>query len=309
MIGGTHKNLNFYKAKYVTSFYKHVGLDLIKTPIRIVNNRKEFYNVLKESLENFETQVNFKIPNYNEKDYDLSIIDEILLQHPDIDYGFKSWEYTLYENPNYSKRILKVNLKYELDKKTMEKEKKDVKNKVNYILKSIIKPDMSDIEKELAIHDYIIKLGNYDVKAKNAKKYVPEDFNAYGILINKTGVCESYAKATYHLLNNAGIQCKYITGKAAGEDHSWNMVKIDNKWYNLDVTWDDPVLEDVPKVYEEIDEVVYDYFNLPDSIFNKDHKRGEFESTHKELYPVCDSKKYSFENIDFSSLKYAKIVE
>nr|WP_307905797.1 transglutaminase domain-containing protein [Clostridium botulinum] len=177
----------------------------------------------------------------------------------------------------------------------MEKEKREVKDKVQNIIKTVIKPGMSDVEKELALHDYLIKNADYNMENYKAGIVTAEDHNAYGVLINKKGVCESYAKAMNELLTAAGIECKYVTGKVNGGEHAWNMVKIDNEWYNLDVTWDDPISDKNPSGSSfSIISVNYKYFNVADSIFNKDHIRGSLESS----YPACTSTKYSFDNLN-----------
>ena len=52
----------------------------------------------------------------------------------------------------------------------------------------------------------------------------------------KGPVCESYAKAFKVLCDEAGIPCVIVDGA----DHEWNYVKVDGKWYAVDVTWNDP---------------------------------------------------------------------
>ncbi len=81
------------------------------------------------------------------------------------------------------------------------------------------------------------------------------------------------------LLEEVGIECKYVTGVSvhdgkAGGGHAWNMVKLDNEWYNLDATWDDPVsdrngAESVNKNTNSMATVNHTYFNIPDSILIK----------------------------------------
>lgn len=42
--------------------------------------------------------------------------------------------------------------------------------------------------------------------------------------------------------------------KISSENHIWNLVNVDNNWYHLDLTWDDPVTSNGTDVLE------YDYF-------------------------------------------------
>ncbi len=63
-----------------------------------------------------------------------------------------------------------------------------------------------------------------------------------GCLIYGTAVCEGYARAYKHLCNKAGLYCEYVSGMGRKTDsvsHAWNLVKIDNGTYYVDVTWMD----------------------------------------------------------------------
>ncbi|APH15383.1 transglutaminase-like superfamily protein [Clostridium sporogenes] len=270
----------------------------------VANNKEEFYNIIKDALEKFQTNISIKISNYNDKDYKLDILNQIVLEYPEINYGYSGVRGQLSGYQGSSEKTINLTITYKLDKATMEMEKTAVKVKVQEIIKNVIKEGMSDAEKELALHDYIVKNAEYNIDNYNKGIILAEDHNAYGVLAKGIGVCESYAKAMYELLNAAGIECKYVTGVSVhngkdGGGHAWNMVKLDNEWYNLDATWDDPVsdrngAESVNKNTNSMATVNHTYFNIPDSIFNKDHKRGNFEQN----YPTCTATKYSYNNMD-----------
>ena len=59
-------------------------------------------------------------------------------------------------------------------------------------------------------------------------------------------VCESYARAFKVLCDKVGIPCVLVSGYASatnggtGEAHMWNYVQLNNIWYAMDVTWNDP---------------------------------------------------------------------
>ena len=78
-----------------------------------------------------------------------------------------------------------------------------------------------------------------------------------------------------YIMNKLGIRTYYITGDSSG-DHSWNIVELENEYYNVDLTWDDQK------------KISYRYFNVPDSIFTKTHIRKDLS-----IYlPVCRGNKY-----------------
>lgn len=101
----------------------------------------------------------------------------------------------------------------------------------------VVKDGMSEEEKVKAIHDYLIYSANYvnNGDYQHAEKWAA---GAGGVLIHKEGVCNSYAIAFYMMAVSAGLDCRYVTGG----NHAWNQVKVDGKWYYIDCTWDDPIM-------------------------------------------------------------------
>jgi len=64
-----------------------------------------------------------------------------------------------------------------------------------------------------------------------------DSFTAYGILINKVGVCSGYADAFKLLADEAGLEAIIVTGYLEGIlPHAWNRVNIDGHWHTVDVT-------------------------------------------------------------------------
>ena len=126
----------------------------------------------------------------------------------------------------------------------------------------------NDIEKMRYIHDYLVDTIEYDQTFGEKNIY-----NIYGALVSKTCVCEGYAKASQYLLNEAGLENIIITGTATNSDgktenHAWNYVNIDEKWYAIDTTWDDPIIVGGGKLTNTIR---YRYFLKVSSTMNKNH--------------------------------------
>lgn len=93
----------------------------------------------------------------------------------------------------------------------------------------------------LALHDMIIADISY---AYESDGKTPEDaewaHSVMGVFDKQSGVCESYAKAFQLMLSYCGIENILVTGISNGEDHAWNMARMDDgEWYWFDLTWDD----------------------------------------------------------------------
>jgi len=152
-----------------------------------------------------------------------------------------------------------------------------VNDKINSILATVVKSGMSDYEKELALHDYIVNYSRYDIENLDRNTVPRDSYTAYGLLANKTAVCSGYAEVMYRLLNKAGIETHIVTGKSRNQNHAWNLVKIAGKYYHLDSTFDDPVTQDKSNTLS------YNYFNLSDNEIANDH------SWNKSHYPAATS--------------------
>ncbi len=91
-----------------------------------------------------------------------------------------------------------------------------------------VENDMTDFEKVMEVHDYMVLHYDYDHTYEN---------HSITIMVTKKGVCESYAMAFNYIMNIVGVESVMVTSEEM--NHAWNLVKVDGEWYHVDVTWDD----------------------------------------------------------------------
>lgn len=115
--------------------------------------------------------------------------------------------------------------------------------------------NMTQAEKVLLVHDRLISTGDYG----DIDNFLHH--TAQSILLEKKGVCESYAYCFNHAMARLGIDSLLLHSA----EHAWNAVRLDNKWYYVDATWDDPK-GDVPISY-----VGHQFFLVPPSAFEDSH--------------------------------------
>lgn len=157
---------------------------------------------------------------------------------------------------------------------------KRVEEEVRRIVSDIIHDDMTEDEKVKVIHDYIVTHVQYDI---NGLQKGNEAHSAYAALFidndgedNET-VCQGYATLFYKMAKESGLESKIITGQSKNQNHAWNLIRINNNWYHIDLTWDDPLGVNDPNY------VRYDYYNLTDEQIRKDHE--VFDDSEK--FPEC----------------------
>lgn len=141
-----------------------------------------------------------------------------------------------------------------------------------------IKDEYSRIE---YIHDEIAKNAEY-FNEEDPEAYVGYTHYAYGALVEGRAVCQGYSAAFSYVCRLSNIQCITVYGTSRGENHSWNKVLCDKKWYNVDLTWDD-------SVSNFKDNINHSYFMLSDLEFAKDHTAKEVAGTNK---PADESREY-----------------
>lgn len=140
-------------------------------------------------------------------------------------------------------------------------------NTVNTILTQV--QNLSSYEKGRRVHDILIEKIEYD-------KGAAMNQSAYSALVEGKSVCAGYARAYQYLMQRLGISCYYCTG-FAGEDHAWNIVGLDDGYYNVDVTWDDTPGGE------------YDYFNKTDEDYADTHVRRDLSVN----LPKCEGQRYA----------------
>ena len=158
--------------------------------------------------------------------------------------------------------------------------------KINEIINQNITAYMSTAEKVKVVHDYIVLHWSYDYD-NYIQGTIPNDsYSPRGVLINGKAVCEGYSAAFKAFMDELEIPCKIIVGTSGQsidgtENHAWNIVQVDGDWFQIDVTWDDPVPDSQGIVH-------YNYFLVPDSVMEEDHYWEHSE------YPACTVESDSF---------------
>lgn len=175
-------------------------------------------------------------------DLTLDSVDELVvqsLQYDDIDSlcdGAELWgnihKYYkgLVKTSNVT--IICLRIEYKHTKREQDLYFEEIEKILHYLeeVKNIY--NLSDVEKIQIVHDYLCNRFDYD------KSYT--NYTGYDALFNRINgkevmVCQGYSLMAYQMLNRLKIETNILVS----ENHSWNIVKIDNKWYHLDITNDD----------------------------------------------------------------------
>ena len=207
---------------------------------------------------------------------------EVLNEHPEIFYSNNSIRVGYSYNPSTNKiTYIEFLVSYLYDEDTINSMKNELNEKIDYIQNNYLNGVNDKLEQEYIIHDYIVNNTTYDYENFKNNTIPHESYTVYGALVNGVAVCEGYSKAALLLFNKVGIEAGIVT--SSDMNHAWNYVNIDNQYYHVDLTFDDP--------FPESNRVSYNYFNLTNTEMLRDHY-----GWNESLYP-------SFSDVSLSSLR------
>ena len=133
--------------------------------------------------------------------------------------------------------------------------------------------NLSDYDKIKEVHYWLVNNIEYDSNLE-----AEEPYSISGALTEGKAVCEGYARAFKYIMDGLGIPCVLVSGTATNssgltESHAWNYVYLNDQWYAIDVTWDDPII--IGDGYIP-DDTMYQYFLKGRNTFLTTHVEDGF---------------------------------
>ena len=234
------KNANYNYVSLTDNFYPKNETDIRNALYTILNSGMTSYVLYcDDEYINCLSDVERIATDYNV----LSNINNLV--HP-----YNSYERVYVATNNLGKVDIKV------DKLYSDIEIQEINNTIEAIKNNILSPNMTSRDKIRIFHDYIINNTVYDSeRADEINNYANTNnrnnsHKANGVLNNHIALCSGYTDLMAIFLSNIGVP----NYKISTNNHIWNAVYLDNKWYHLDLTWDDPVTNTGENV------LIHDYF-------------------------------------------------
>ena len=178
------------------------------------------YNALEACEERIDISGYALTPNQL---YDVYVT--VLNSSPELFYVKGSWRYT------YSGNTVQYVIPEYTDTGEELIRKKEFFNQTLQSIVSQVDSAWGDVEKALFLHDYLAQNYEYDL---NYSVY-----NVYDFFEQRQGVCQAYMLTYQLLLSEVGIES--VAAVSDSMNHAWNYVRLNDQWYHVDVTWDDPV--------------------------------------------------------------------
>lgn len=203
--------------------------------VESISTEAYVYQTLDEETKVVYDQVLDTILNHEEK-VEVSTCDTQVLDHAytavNADYGGLFWVSGYMYTQHYRGDTI-VGIDFSPNYTVSEEEQKEIQEqidkKVEEMLAGISQED-SDYEKVKYVFETLIENVDYNKESENNQ-------NIRSVFLDGSTVCQGYACATQYLLKLLNVQSVVVTGKANGESHAWNLVRMDGNYYYVDTTW------------------------------------------------------------------------
>lgn len=239
--------------------------------VHLKGTDRDVYDMILNGLKAYKKEIEIKQEVIKKLNYKLEdLVNFVDMDNPGLFYvNFYRYMFKM----NNLRQIICFDFLYEIPE--IDSMEKRMLKKLNAIKAHC--PNGSAYEKELFLHDFLAKHVNYEKKDSDYHKA----HSSVGAIVYHRAVCEGFAKAFKLLCNMMDISNIVVYGDAIHPDdnskgrHAWNIVKIDDKCYQVDTTWDSGIQ------FNGL--IKHTYFNITDQDISKNH---EWE---RNRAPKCDS--------------------
>ena len=234
---------------------------------KIASSMDDINNIIEDGTD-YKIEIDISEDGYAVTPAELKTVIDVYTRDYTGHFWFnKRYGYSGYLNSENTEIITKIYMYCYADREGTALAKQKYDSAADKLIAGITS-EMPEFERELILHD---RLADHIAYEDGDRVH-----DAYGALVNGKAVCDGYTKAFQYLLQRVGIQSFMVTGTGNGGKHAWNIVRIDGKYYNVDLTWDD----------QESD-IIYTYFNITDEEIKSLSHILDKES--EDFAPVCTS--------------------
>ena len=223
------------------SYYSNTNFEFVKnTDDFHLKNYQNILDAIYTILYNGTNEFSFYCDeSYNEcmNDFNKISNDQVLLSTiNNMISPYNSYEKIYFSVSSYGKITMRT------DKLYSEDEIKLTEEKINDFISNNISDDMTVVDKIKVFHDHLINNSVYDKEAADTIENggsvgFSSSHKATGPLVYGLSLCSGYSDAMKIYLDKIGV----TNYKISNSRHIWNLVYVNDSWFHLDLTWDDPI--------------------------------------------------------------------
>jgi len=233
---------------------------------KLTDREKRIYRTIANGVMNLDENIILEVTKSNNystiKDEIEIALNAFFADHPEVFYINDKYEISFVDTLVI--KTIKLKLSYISDNmEEINNMKEELYCEIDNINSKLINCK-NDYEKELLIHDLIAKDVTY-FTYDNYEDIPNIKHTAYGALVDKSAVCDGITKAFQIVLSENSIDSVFVTGSSEGVPHAWCKVKLEDDYYNVDLTSDKAINSSDKSL------VIHSYFNITDEEVSKTH--------------------------------------
>lgn len=192
---------------------------------------QKVYRQLAAGIESFQEEIPVDALSQERLE---QVMRVLMADHPEYFWTDGTSSYTYQEFPGGEIQNLKVRPEYQTDRAEAESIQEQIETVADQWIAQA--PHGDTYKKIKYVYETLIRQVEYQEDSR-------QNQNIRSVFLEGKTVCMGYSKAAQYLLNRMGIFCTLVTGTVQGDrpsSHAWNLVKIGEEYYYMDVTWGNP---------------------------------------------------------------------
>ena len=193
--------------------------------IQNVEDMEQLEAQVSEALEECADSLILLVDEYDRKDL-VQMVEDYADTYPNLVMEIPALEVGVYPNDGSGTRIVEMRFTYQTSRESL----RQMQNQVNRVFASAelyITSDNTDIQKFSQLYGFLMERYDYSLDTSITP--------AYSLLIHGVGNSEAFASVYAAMCRQAELECQVISGTKNGEAWYWNLIRVDGKWYHVDL--------------------------------------------------------------------------
>ena len=193
--------------------------------VKNVSDMKELEGQVAAALKECADSVVLLVDDYERKDL-VQLVEDYALAYPNMVMEVPAVAVGVYPDGEAGTRVVEVKFTYQTSRETL----RQMQNQVQRVFSSAelyVNSDSTEIQKFSQLYTFLMERYDYTI----GTSITP----AYSLMVYGVGDSEAFASVYGAMCRQAGLECQVISGTKNGEAWYWNLIRVDDRWFHVDL--------------------------------------------------------------------------
>ena len=193
--------------------------------VRNVLDMTELEKQMVTALEECVDSVVLLVDKYDQKDL-VQMMEDYAGDHPNTVMEIPTVAVGVYPDGESGPRVVEVDFTYQTSRESL----RQMQNQVQRVFSSAelyINSDSTEIQKFSQLYTFLMERFDYTIDTSITP--------AYSLLVHGVGDSEAFASIYAAMCRQTGLECNVVSGTKNGEAWYWNLIRVDDQWYHVDL--------------------------------------------------------------------------